>query len=302
MSDKKTWADKAECRRADRLISEHKHKAVIFYDLETTGVNPKKDLVIQFFGSRFELSDGRYRFVKKLELYIKPAIPVPKQASDVNHITNEFLQDKPLEAEAFKEINRFFGDLSEVIVCGYNIVKFDNILMDQMYMRNAGTHFSPESLDAMLMANELVSRKDITDESYKLVNVGTLYGIIKENMHNASSDVSVTAKLFYYLLEDFRDKYGDEELRMETRGQIYIKAIYPFNKGHKANYVMMKVLTYQDGRPVTGQIHYDVYNKRYVEDEGDFFNKCNLITFAQTANAAAGGDINKFKERKKEAV
>ncbi len=89
---------------------------------------------------------------------------------------------------------------------------------------------------------------------------------------------------------------------MTVRDRIYINNIFPYKKGHKANYVIMKVSRYVDGSPVSGQIHYDVYNMRYVEDEGSFFDECNLIEFASAANQASGGDINKFKPKKKKEV
>lgn len=99
---------------------------VIVLDTETTGFSPENDAVIQFSGVKGYLRPNGTFDVKdietKVDFYIKSPISVPKEASRVNGITDDLLQQKGVEREdALKAICSF---LKGSAVIGHN-VNFD---------------------------------------------------------------------------------------------------------------------------------------------------------------------------------
>lgn len=104
MKDTRIFIKRKECELFGYIMSYFPGPLFII-DTETTGVHPKKDYIIQFSAIRLDRDmNGQYRISGSFDQYIKPPIPVPEEASKVNHITNEFLADKPTEMEAFQII------------------------------------------------------------------------------------------------------------------------------------------------------------------------------------------------------
>ncbi len=66
-------------------------KPLIIFDLETTGTDVVLDKAIQFAGMKVE--DGQEPIEKNV--LFNPGRPIPKQATDVHHITDDMVADKP---------------------------------------------------------------------------------------------------------------------------------------------------------------------------------------------------------------
>ena len=90
----------------------------VFFDLETTGLNPRGDRIIEIAGlrvaARGEIADRFHRLVR-----IEG--PVPRFITSITGITDDMLQDQEPIAEALPRFIDFVGDLPLV---AYN-VSFD---------------------------------------------------------------------------------------------------------------------------------------------------------------------------------
>ena len=64
----------------------------IAFDLETTGIQPKTDAIVEIGAVRFEGSEPVGRF----STLINPGRPIPPEASAVNGITDEMVADQPM--------------------------------------------------------------------------------------------------------------------------------------------------------------------------------------------------------------
>lgn len=82
----------------------------IAFDLETTGTKPSADMIIEVGAVQF---DGN-KVEKSYSTLINPGIPIPREASEVNGITDEMVCDKPLIADVLADFANFCGNLPMV--------------------------------------------------------------------------------------------------------------------------------------------------------------------------------------------
>lgn len=93
-------------------------KPLAFFDLETTGINPQEDRIIEI-SIITALPDGTTRtYTKK----VKPEIAVPIESSMIHGIYDKDLKDEPSFEELADDILAEFADSD---LAGYNVIKFD---------------------------------------------------------------------------------------------------------------------------------------------------------------------------------
>lgn len=296
MSEPNIFIKRKECERFDSLI--HTFPGTLFiYDTETTGVNPKLDYIIQLSVIRLDRGvDGQYRITGYFDQYIKPIFPVPDAASQVNHITNEFLADKPTEEQVFPIIRNYLRDAEEgrAVVIGYNNRKFDDEIVNAMYMRQAGIPFQPiASIDAKIIAEEVVRKKEIPDQRLTLSNVAELYGVLQNGMHNSMTDIMVTGRLLFRMYEDYLDHF--KIAPTNGKPEINITGMYRFKKSKIVNYIMISANVITKEGIVPGKIRYDVWNKCYEQEEGNLLEIGDFDRFVDAADQYAGGSITKLR-------
>lgn len=98
------------------IASMHNH----FYalDVETTGLSPENDRIIELGVVYFENGKPINRFSS----LIKPTFPIPSTATAVNHITNEMVSTAPSEKDVFSSFASFVGDAicGKIVFCAHN--------------------------------------------------------------------------------------------------------------------------------------------------------------------------------------
>lgn len=194
----------------------------ICFDTETTGLKADIDYIVELACLKYRVvKPGTIKKIDTLHIYMKPPIYMSENVVAVHHITNEFLADKPTEAECFPKIKEFFGD--HPIVTGYN-VGFDVGMISALYKRCGGEFNPVKVLDVLEFARDLVSIKDITDflkdkyrdsgefaeamkTPYRLGNLVNLYGVEKGiTFHSAIDDTEATVRLLVCLYSEYRDQ------------------------------------------------------------------------------------------------
>lgn len=93
-------------------------KDYVVFDLETTGVSPLTDAIIEI--SAVKVRDGQ--IVDEFSTLVNPKRRIPYGASRVNGITDEMVADMPVFEEVLKDFIDFIGD---DILVGHNIHEFD---------------------------------------------------------------------------------------------------------------------------------------------------------------------------------
>ena len=172
-------------------------KNIIFFDLETTGVNTVKDRIVQI--AAIKLSPFDYKVLDKLNLLINPGIKISAEAIEVHGITDEMVSGEPIFSDVATRIRNFFY---EDTLAGYNIMKFDVPMLAEEFQR-VGVEFpapSVEFIDVFKLFQELMPRTLAGAYSF-YVDGGF------ENAHDAEADVDATIKV----LIGMKNKHTDLE-------------------------------------------------------------------------------------------
>jgi DNA polymerase-3 subunit epsilon len=110
-------------------------RPLVCADLETTGINTAKDRIVQI-GIVKLMPDGE---LKEWSSFVNPECAIPKEASDVHHITEEKLKGAPTFRMLAPVLIKGFEDVD---FAGYNIKAFDLPFMVAEFAR-AGHTFDP---------------------------------------------------------------------------------------------------------------------------------------------------------------
>ena len=167
---------------------------IIFFDLETTGLDIAKDRIVELCYIRVEPNGNE----EAKSMRINPEVHIPEEASKVHGIYDEDVKDCP----TFKQIAKTLWQTFEGCdLAGYNSNKFDVPLLVEEFMR-AG-------VEVDLSKRKLVDVQNI----YHKLERRTLIAAYKyycnkdlENAHSALADTQAT----YEVLQAQLDKYPDD--------------------------------------------------------------------------------------------
>lgn len=105
-------------------------------DLETTGVAPETDRIIEIAILKIYPDGRETKYCKRID----PRVPIPPEATRVHGISNEHVKDCPRFRKVAGKIARF---LENCDLAGFNLIKFDLPLLESEF-RRANVEFSSE--------------------------------------------------------------------------------------------------------------------------------------------------------------
>lgn len=168
----------------------------IALDIETTGLNPKNDSIIEI--GAIKVVNGVE--VEKFSTFINPERRIPPFITKVTGIDDEMVRSAP-------NISQVIGELVEFMK-GYSIVGH-NIMFDYSFIKtnaiNNGYDFKCTAIDTLKISREYL--KDL--ESRKLDYLCKYFQIEDENHHRAENDARAAYKLYELLCE----RYVKEEIQ-----------------------------------------------------------------------------------------
>ena len=162
-------------------------------DLETTGVNPQKDRIVQISVLRFSPPDKRVLRTRR----VNPGILIPAEATEVHGISDADVTDEASFCDIAPNLLRFLDDCD---LCGYNLKRFDLRMLYAEFER-AGFTLDLEGrsiIDPMQIFHHY-ERRDLA------AAVQFYLGHVHENGHAAESDVEATAKVLAAMLDRYED-------------------------------------------------------------------------------------------------
>lgn len=171
-----------------------KNKFIVCWDVETTGLNPKEDFMIQLAVSKF--SKETMEIVESKKWYVKPAhnYTISPQAQAVHGLTKEFIEANGVY---FKELApEFFKMIEDADLLTYNGNTFDIKFLNEECKRwnlplpIVGKNF----YDAFAMECRFHPRN--LSAVYK-----TYTGKDLEGAHDALADVHATIDVFKHQLQ-----------------------------------------------------------------------------------------------------
>lgn len=250
---------KEEVDKVMDLLVKGRH--IIFYDVETTGLKSKTSKILSLSAIKYKYEDNLFKEIDRLDVFINPCLPIPEEASKVNGITNEKVKDEMDEWDTHEKIIRpFFGD--NPILAGYNILKFDDLFMQLLWLRSCGVELKPEAeLDVLRMVQEKMNLKSSTLEN-AAKELGADFGL---SFHTSIDDVIATERVAELLLPMYYDADEPAKFRFKVYGCHYQ---YYSHKNER-----IYVHTYPKS-----STYYDVYAKSWHSDCLEGFNLKDLQT------------------------
>lgn len=198
--------------------------SLVAFDLETTGLNPKQDAIIEIGAIRFNENHVENEF----SMLIDPERRIPSFITQLTGISNEMVRGAAHIHDVIAEFEAFVGDAP---VVGHN-VRFD---LGFMQRHNILQH--NDVIDTYEMAAVLLPSAG----RYKLGALSQLLGIPLQNAHRALDDAKATQGIFARL-------YGmAESLPIELIAEI-VRQGEPLD--WDANWVFQQILKAKSKRGI----------------------------------------------------
>ncbi|MDG1041102.1 MAG: 3'-5' exonuclease [Polaribacter sp.] len=168
-------------------------KPIVFFDLETTGVNIGTDRIVEIAILKVFPNGNKER---KTWL-VNPEVEIPKEASDIHGITNEQVVTEP----TFKALAPQISELIEGCdLAGFNSNRFDIPLLAEELMR-AGIDFNMNNRKAIDV--QVIFHK----KEQRTLGAGYQFycGKELEGAHGAEADTNATYEILLAQLEKYSD-------------------------------------------------------------------------------------------------
>jgi DNA polymerase-3 subunit epsilon len=168
-------------------------RPIIFFDLETTGVDTSNDRIVEI--SLVKVSPDGTKSVKTRR--INPEMHIPEEATAVHGITDEDVKDEPTFKQIAKSLAQFIEGCD---FGGFNSNRFDLPVLVEEFMRaGVDVDFKRRSyIDVQNIFHKKEQRTLVA--AYKFYCDKDL-----ENAHSAEADTLAT----YEVLEAQIERYGD---------------------------------------------------------------------------------------------
>ena len=160
----------------------------VAFDLETTGLSPKSDRVIEIGAVRF---DAAMAAVDRLELLVDPGVPVPLAVQRLTGLSDRDLRGAPAPQEAMAQFADFCDGARLVAHGGMFDMAFCAALVPQAFGANRPV-FDTLDLARILLPVAL---------SHSLPMLSEALGIVHDRPHRALSDAEATWMLFRHLVD-----------------------------------------------------------------------------------------------------
>lgn len=184
----------------------------IAIDIETTGLSPQYDEII-------EIAAIRYNKGQKMDSFttlVKPDYEIDEYITELTGITNEMLENAPPIIEVIDEFYSFIG--CDILV-GHN-VNFDiNFLYDNL-LNYTGKMLSNSFVDTMRIARRALPEL----KHHRLIDIAAYYNVSYEKAHRAERDCEICNDCLLALKQDLENKGVSLELFKKSKSHKDVSA------------------------------------------------------------------------------
>ena len=206
---------------------------LIFFDLETTGVNAAKDKIVEISYIKV-YPNGKE---ESNTIRINPGRHIPEEATAVHHITDDDVKNCPSFKDVAKELSRVFEGCD---IAGFNSNRFDLPLLVEEFLA-AGVNIDMTNrkfIDVQTIFHKMEQRTLVA--AYKFYCGKNL-----EDAHSADADTRATYEVLKAQLDrypslqndvDFLSEFSTQNKNVDFAGRIIYndKNVEVFNFGkHK---------------------------------------------------------------------
>lgn len=168
-------------------------KPLVFFDLETTGVNIAVDRIVEISILKVHPNGNK----ESKTWLVNPEIEIPKEASDVHGITNEKVVTEPTFKELAPKISEMIAGCD---LAGFNSNRFDIPLLAEELMR-VGIDFDMKGRKAIDVQTIFHKKEQRTlSAGYQFYCGKTL-----DDAHSAEADTNATYEILLAQIEKYED-------------------------------------------------------------------------------------------------
>lgn len=179
-------------------------KPIVFFDLETTGVNIATDKIVEISILKVFPNGNK----ESKTWLVNPEMEIPKESSEIHGITNEKVVTEPTFKELAQKVNEMVAGCD---LAGFNSNRFDIPLLAEELMR-AGIDFDMKNRKAIDV--QVIFHK----KEQRTLGAGYQFycGKELEGAHGAEADTNAT----YEILLAQLDKYPDLENSVDALSEF----------------------------------------------------------------------------------
>lgn len=172
--------------KLDTFVSDY-----VVFDLETTGVSPYSDKVVEISAVKVKGD----KVVDEFSSLVNPKCHISAGASAVNGIYDDMVEDVP----AFDEVlPKFIDFIEDLPLMGHNIQAFDLAFIYRDCKEILGAVPDNDYIDTVLIA-----RKCMPEMAHRrLTDLATHFGISIEGAHRALKDSRMTQQVYEHLKDE----------------------------------------------------------------------------------------------------
>ena len=191
----------------DFLNENNIRNCYIAFDVETTGLNPTSDRIVEIGAVIFR----RGTVQKVFSSLVNPDTPISQAASAVNHITNSMLNSAPSEKEVYSQLVDFLGEAlsAGVVMCAHN-AEFDFDFLCNTLSR-LGFNANIEYIDTLGLSRKYLHGL----ENYKQSTIENYFGLVNSSPHRAATDAENCGHILYRLLDTAHEFFEIEKRKSE---------------------------------------------------------------------------------------
>lgn len=197
----------------------------IAFDVETTGIERDSNQIIEVAGVKFtvEINSRKKAIPVTIDTFgelVKPTMRIPEDATAVNHITNEMVENARPITEVLPEFFKFCG-LASVLIA--HNAPFDNDFFRHAIRDNNLSPIGNPVLDSLKLSRNIMREA----ASHKLGELAKrlrreVGELSSENLHRALYDCEILMKVFVAILNK---RLEPEEWEMAE----FLKKVAPYH-------------------------------------------------------------------------
>lgn len=222
-------------------------KPIVFFDLETTGINIAHDRIVEISILKVFPNGNK----ESKTWLVNPEMKIPKESSDIHHITDEKVANEPTFKELAAEVSSLIKDCD---LAGFNSNRFDIPLLAEEMLR-AEIDFDMKNRVAIDV--QVIFHK----KEQRTLSAGYQFycGQDLEGAHSAEADTMATYEILLAQLEKYTDlennvkalsEFSSHNKRADFAGFIMFnnegKEVFSFgkHKGKEVEDILSKDLGY----------------------------------------------------------
>ncbi len=167
----------------------------IDFDLETTGLYPDKDSIIEIGAVKVR----NHEVVDQLDILVNPGFPILTKIVQLTGITDEMVKDAPSIADALATFYDFIGD--DVII-GHNIHRFDIPFVKNAAEKCGKKLFMNRYIDTLPLSQALYPEM----KSHSEEALDERFGVVNHGAHRSVNDCMANQQIYEIMGKEFEER------------------------------------------------------------------------------------------------